>query len=508
MRTIDALDRRQARPPARPPAPPRSGTRPPAQQQAEVLLAERGRRRRGGAGRRRRRSTSWCAVVAVAAHQGPVRLPRAGQRAHLDELAEIISDEHGKVLSDARGEVQRGLEVVEFACGIPQLLKGELLRPGLHRRRRVLASAQPLGVVRRASRRSTSRRWCRCGCTRWRSPAATPSCSSPASATRRASQLRRRAVGRGRPARRRVQRRARRQGGRRRAARPPGRRRGVVRRLDADRAATSTQRGTAQRQAGAGARRREEPRHRAARRRPRLRRRPPGRRRVRLGRASAAWRSRRRSRSAAPATRWSTRSATRRARCKVGPGRDPDSEMGPVVTAAAPRPDRRADRHRRASRAPSSPSTGAGSSCPATRTASSSARRVIDQVDTGDGRLPRGDLRPGAVGGARRHRATRRSTLINANPYGNGTAIFTSQRRGGAAVPARGQRRHDRHQRADPGADGLLLLRRLEGLAVRRQAHPRPGGRLASTPGPRSSPPAGRTSSTPIGASFHFPTAS
>ena len=45
--------------------------------------------------------------------------------AHVPQLAEIISDEHGKVLSDAAGEVQRGLEVIEFACGIPQLLKGE-----------------------------------------------------------------------------------------------------------------------------------------------------------------------------------------------------------------------------------------------------------------------------------------------------------------------------------------------------------------------------------------------
>lgn len=45
--------------------------------------------------------------------------------AHADELAEIISREHGKVFSDAHGEVTRGLEVVEFACGIPQLLKGE-----------------------------------------------------------------------------------------------------------------------------------------------------------------------------------------------------------------------------------------------------------------------------------------------------------------------------------------------------------------------------------------------
>ncbi|HET8726054.1 MAG TPA: CoA-acylating methylmalonate-semialdehyde dehydrogenase [Alphaproteobacteria bacterium] len=44
---------------------------------------------------------------------------------HIDKLAAILTDEHGKVLSDARGEVQRGLEVVEFACGIPHLLKGD-----------------------------------------------------------------------------------------------------------------------------------------------------------------------------------------------------------------------------------------------------------------------------------------------------------------------------------------------------------------------------------------------
>jgi len=45
--------------------------------------------------------------------------------AHIDELASLITSEHGKVLADARGEVTRGLEVVEFACGIPHLLKGE-----------------------------------------------------------------------------------------------------------------------------------------------------------------------------------------------------------------------------------------------------------------------------------------------------------------------------------------------------------------------------------------------
>jgi malonate-semialdehyde dehydrogenase (acetylating)/methylmalonate-semialdehyde dehydrogenase len=46
-------------------------------------------------------------------------------RRHADELAALIVREHGKVLADARGEVQRGLEVIEFACGIPQLVKGE-----------------------------------------------------------------------------------------------------------------------------------------------------------------------------------------------------------------------------------------------------------------------------------------------------------------------------------------------------------------------------------------------
>jgi malonate-semialdehyde dehydrogenase (acetylating)/methylmalonate-semialdehyde dehydrogenase len=44
---------------------------------------------------------------------------------HADEIAALLTAEHGKVLSDARGELVRGLEVVEFACGIPQLLKSE-----------------------------------------------------------------------------------------------------------------------------------------------------------------------------------------------------------------------------------------------------------------------------------------------------------------------------------------------------------------------------------------------
>jgi hypothetical protein len=93
---------------------------------------------------------------------------------HIDELAELITAEHGKVLSDAKGEIGRGLEVIEFACGIPQLLKGDYsdqVSTGID----VFSFREPLG--------STSRSWCRCGWHRWLSPPATPSSSSPPSAT-------------------------------------------------------------------------------------------------------------------------------------------------------------------------------------------------------------------------------------------------------------------------------------------------------------------------------------
>jgi malonate-semialdehyde dehydrogenase (acetylating)/methylmalonate-semialdehyde dehydrogenase len=66
--------------------------------------------------------------------------------ARKEEVAAIITEEHGKVLSDALGEVTRGLEVVEFACGIPHLLKGgfsEGVSTGID----VYSIRQPLGVV-------------------------------------------------------------------------------------------------------------------------------------------------------------------------------------------------------------------------------------------------------------------------------------------------------------------------------------------------------------------------
>ncbi|HET6686382.1 MAG TPA: CoA-acylating methylmalonate-semialdehyde dehydrogenase [Jiangellaceae bacterium] len=66
--------------------------------------------------------------------------------AHSDELAELITAEHGKVLADAAGEVQRGLEVVEFACGIPHLLKGGFSE-NVSTRVDSYSLRQPLGVV-------------------------------------------------------------------------------------------------------------------------------------------------------------------------------------------------------------------------------------------------------------------------------------------------------------------------------------------------------------------------
>ena len=66
--------------------------------------------------------------------------------AHMDELAALLSSEHGKVIADSKGDIQRGLEVIEFACGIPHLLKGEYTEgagPGID----VYSMRQPLGVV-------------------------------------------------------------------------------------------------------------------------------------------------------------------------------------------------------------------------------------------------------------------------------------------------------------------------------------------------------------------------
>jgi malonate-semialdehyde dehydrogenase (acetylating)/methylmalonate-semialdehyde dehydrogenase len=65
---------------------------------------------------------------------------------NMDELAHMLSSEHGKVIADSRGDIQRGLEVIEFACGVPHLQKGEYTEgagPGID----IYSMRQPLGVV-------------------------------------------------------------------------------------------------------------------------------------------------------------------------------------------------------------------------------------------------------------------------------------------------------------------------------------------------------------------------
>ncbi len=154
------------------------------------------------------------------------------QRRH--ELAEHLTAEHGKVPSDALGEIARGIENLEFATGIPTLLKGgfsEQVSTGVD----VYQIRQPLGVV--------------AGITPFNFPAMVPMWMF-ANAIALREHVRAQAVGegpvrldvprraapRGRRPRRRLQRRPRRQGRGRCHPHPPGHRRGQLRGLDADRA--------------------------------------------------------------------------------------------------------------------------------------------------------------------------------------------------------------------------------------------------------------------------------
>jgi len=88
-----------------------------------------------------------------------------------DSLAQLLSSEHGKTIADSKGDIQRGLEVVEFACGIPHLLKGEFsdsAGPGID-----LFSSKP-GCRRACSMSSTAtrRRSTRCSPIRACAPSA------------------------------------------------------------------------------------------------------------------------------------------------------------------------------------------------------------------------------------------------------------------------------------------------------------------------------------------------
>ena len=242
---------------------------------------------------------------------------------HRADIAKILTAQHGKVLSDAMGEVARGLENIEFACGVPNLLKGGFSEQVSTGRRRLLDPA--------AARRG-----------RGDHPVQLPGDGAHVDVRERdrvREHVRAEAVGEGPgrvalhrraaegsgPSRRRLQRRAGRQGGGRRDPGAPDDRGGELRRFHADRA-VHLRDGDAQREARAGARRREEPHdrpagrgHRHGGRRRRLR-------RVRLGRRAVHGhlgdrRGRRR-----------RRSARRR-----DPGAAPEGEGRPRATIRSPR---------------------------------------------------------------------------------------------------------------------------------------------------------------------------
>ena len=169
---------------------------------------------------------------------------------------------------------------------------------------------------------------------------------------------------------------------------------------------------------------------------------------------------------------------------KVGPGLEPDSEMGPVVTGAAR--DRIVDYIGR----------GEGDLVVDGRELADRRRRLLGRPDADRQRhhrhvgLHRRDLRPRAGRHPRRH-ARRGDRADQPQLVRQRRRDLHRLRPGRARVPAQDPGRHDRRQRADPGPDELLQLRRLEAVAVRRPPHARPGGRASSTRAPRSSRPAG-----------------
>ena len=82
-----------------------------------------------------------------------------------DELTKIIVSEHGKVYEDAKGSLARGLEVVEYACGIPQMLKGEFTE-NVGSDVDSWSTRQPLGVCAELPH-LIFLLWSLCGCFQW-----------------------------------------------------------------------------------------------------------------------------------------------------------------------------------------------------------------------------------------------------------------------------------------------------------------------------------------------------
>ena len=150
---------------------------------------------------------------------------------------------------------------------------------------------------------------------------------------------------------------------------------------------------------------------------------------------------------------------------KVGPGTDPDVEMGPLVTGVhrdkvASYIDlgvagRRRTRRRRPRASAATPATGSSSAAPSSTTSPRRMRIYLEEIFGPVLSIVRAESFEKAL------------QLVNDHEFGNGTAIFTADGNTARTYLHQRQGRHGRHQRPDPGADGLPLLRRLETVPFR-----------------------------------------
>ena len=233
--------------------------------------------------------------------------------------------------------------------------------------------------------------------------------------------------------------------------------------------------GTRARQARAGARRRQEPHGRAARRRHGPRGGRGGERRLRLGRRALHGDLGARRPSATRPSALLPKIRERIASSRSRPGDEPGAEMGPLVTkehhARSPPTSTRACR-----RARSSLEDGRKREVPGHDSGFFLGPCLFDRV-TPEMTIYKDEIFGPVLSVVRAASYDEAIALVNANPLRQRRRDLHERRRRGAPVPERGPGRHGRHQRPDPRADGLLLVRRLEELAVRRLAHLRPRGR-------------------------------
>ena len=330
-----------------------------AEVDAAVAKRHRGRRASGARPRCRERSAR------------ALRVPRAARTSRTDELAAIITAEHGKVLSDAAGEIARGLENVEFAtrraAACSRAASPSRPPPASTSTRSASRSASSP-----ASRPSTSRPWCRCGCAPTRSPCGNafilkPSEKDPSAALFLARLWKEAGLPDGvftvvhgdKEAVDAI-------------LEPPRHRRGELRRLDPDRPVhlRDRHRATASGSRPSAARRTtcwSCPTPTSTWPPTRSSRRPTAR------PASAAWRSPSPWPSATSPTRWSTPSPRACPSSRIGDGADPDTDMGPLITRE--HRDKVAGYIGRASEAGATVVVDGREARRARRTASSSARR-------------------------------------------------------------------------------------------------------------------------------------